>query len=411
VGSRQELPASSEEAAELLRACADEGLRLRPRGGGTKLGWGRPAPDADVEVLTGHLDRVVEHNAGDLTAVLQAGVGLATAQETFAAAGQMLALDPPLRGPGPADEAAATVGGVVASGDSGPLRHRYGAARDLLLGITVALSDGTLARAGGKVIKNVAGYDLAKLYAGSFGTLGLIVEVVVRLHPRPTRTASVVGRTDDAAALGRAAAALAHAPAQMDCFDAAWGQGRGELLARFGGAACEGRAGSAAALMKGCGLDAGLAEGDDAELWERQRSRQRSVSGPPGEPLGGLPGETGPLGGSGAIVRVSGLPAELAKVIRAAERAGGTLVGRAGLGLSWIELPSVAGAEELAGRIGEVRRELAPWACTVLDAPEEVRDRVDVWGPDPSGLALMRRLKNRFDPTGVCNPGRFVGGI
>ena len=110
-------------------------------------------------------------------------------------------------------------------------------------------------------------------------------------------------------------------------------------------------------------------------------------------------------------MRVSGLPAELARVIRAAERAGGTMVGRAGLGLSWIELPSVAGAEELAGRIGEVRRDLAPRACIVLDAPDEVRDRVDVWGPDPSALALMRRLKERFDPAGVCNPGLFVGGI
>jgi len=344
---------------------------------------------------------VVEHNAGDLPPVLQAGVPLATAQETFSAAGQMLALDPPLRGAAPGDVAAATVGGVVATGDSGPLRHRYGAARDLLLGITVALSDGTLARAGGKVIKNVAGYDLAKLYAGSFGTLGLIVEVVVRLHPRPPRTATVVGRTDDVPALSRAAAALAHAPAQMDCLDVAWGQGRGELLARFGGAACEVRAGSAVALIGGCGLDAGTVEGDDAELWQRQRRRQRSASGPPG----------GPLGGRGAIVRVSGLPAELPRVIRAAERAGGALVGRAGLGLSWIELPSVAGAEDLAGRIEEVRRDLAPFACTVLDAPDEVRDRVDVWGPDPQAVALMRRLKERFDPAGVCNPGRFVGGV
>src|SRR5213082_3750683 len=108
----------------------------------------------------------------------------------------MLALDPPGEG---------TVGGLFATADSGPLRHRHGAPRDLVLGMTVALSDGTLARAGGKVIKNVAGYDLAKLYAGSFGTLGLIVEVVVRLHPRPTRTATVVGRTDDVSALSRAA--------------------------------------------------------------------------------------------------------------------------------------------------------------------------------------------------------------
>ena len=397
MGSRQELPASPEEAAELLCACADEGLRLRPRGGGTKLDWGRPAPEADVDVLTAHLGRVIEHNAGDLTAVLQAGVPLAAAQQTFAAAGQMLALDPPLRGPDPAGETAATVGGVVASGDSGPLRHRYGAARDLLLGITVALSDGTLARAGGKVIKNVAGYDLAKLYAGSFGTLGLIVEVVVRLHPRPPRTATVVGRTDDAVALGRAAAALTHAPMQMDCLDVAWLQGRGELLARFGGAACEARAGSAVALIGGWGLDAGVVEGDDAECWQRQRNRQRSVPGP--------------SGGRGAIVRVSGLPAELPRVIRAAERAGGALVGRAGLGLSWIEVPSAAGAEDLAGRVEEVRRDLAPRACTVLDAPDEVRDRVDVWGPDPTAVALMRRLKERFDPAGVCNPGRFLGGI
>ena len=149
--------------------------------------------------------------------------------------------------------------------------------------------------------------------------------------------------------------------------------------------------------MEGCGLDAGIVEGDDAELWQRQRGRQRSVSGP--------------LGERGAIVRVSGQPAELARVIRSAERAGGALVGRAGLGLSWIELPSATDADQLAGRIEEVRRDLAPCACTVLDAPDEVRDRVDVWGPDPSALALMRRLKDRFDPAGVCNPGRFVGGI
>jgi glycolate oxidase FAD binding subunit len=342
-------------------------------------------------VLTGHLDRVVEHNAGDLTAVLQAGVPLASAQATFAAAGQTLALDPPLRGRHPAGEAAATVGGIVATADSGPLRHRYGAVRDLLLGITVALSDGTLARAGGKVIKNVAGYDLAKLFAGSFGTLGVILEVVVRLHPRPPRTATVVGRTEDAAALGRAASALAHAPLQMDCFDVAWEQDRGELLARFGGAACEVQAASALRLSEGCGLEGTVVEGNDGELWERQRRRQRRSSG------------------EGAIVRVSGLPAELTRVIRAAERAGGSLVGRAGLGLSWVDLP--AGAEDLAGRVEELRRDLAPFACTVLDAPDEVRDMVDVWGHDPSALAVMRRLKGRFDPAGVCNPGLFVGGI
>jgi glycolate oxidase FAD binding subunit len=391
VGTRQEFPASPKEAAELLRVCADEGLRLRARGGGTKLGWGRPVPEPDVDALTGHLDRVVEHNAGDLTAVLQAGVPLAAAQETFAAAGQMLALDPPLGRPAPAGEAAATVGGIVATGDSGPLRHRYGAARDVLLGITVALSDGTIARAGGKVIKNVAGYDLAKLFAGSFGTLGLILDVVVRLHPRPPRTCSLVARTEDPAALGGAASALAHAPAQMDCLDVSWEQGGGEVLARFGGAACEVQAASAVRLIEGCGLDSTVMEGNDGELWERQRRRQRTA-----------PAE-------GVIVRVSGLPAELPRIIRATERAGGSLAGRAGFGLLWVDLP--VGGGDLAGRVEELRRDLAPFACTVLDAPDEVRNKVDVWGPDPSALAVMRRLKGRFDPAGVCSPGLFVGGI
>jgi glycolate oxidase FAD binding subunit len=349
-----------------------------------------------VELLTASLDRVVEHNAGDLTAVLQAGVPLAAAQQVFAAAGQMLALDPPLGPRAPGSIAAvdgATIGGVVATADSGPLRHRYGAARDLLLGITVALSDGTLARAGGKVIKNVAGYDLAKVLAGSFGTLGVILEVVVRLHPRPPRTCTVVGRTMDAAALGRAASVLAHAPAQMECLDVAWDQDGGEVLARFGGAACGVQAAAAVLLIEGCGLDGTVVEGNDGELWERQRSRQR------------------PASAEGAIVRVSGLPAELPRVIRAAARAGGTLAGRSGLGLSWVELPSVAGNEDLAGRVEKLRRDLAPFACTVLDAPDEVRNKVDVWGHDPSALAVMRRLKGRFDPAGVCSPGIFVGGI
>ena len=143
------------------------------------------------------LDRVVEHNAADLTAALESGVPLAAAQERFAAAGQMLPLDPP--------DGGATIGGVVAAGDSGPLRHRFGAPRGLLPGITVVLADGTVASAGGRVIKNVAGYDLAKLFAGSFGTLGLILQVAVRLHPMPPNRITVVGRSDDPEALGAAA--------------------------------------------------------------------------------------------------------------------------------------------------------------------------------------------------------------
>jgi glycolate oxidase FAD binding subunit len=343
-----------------------------------------------VEVLTAGLNRVVEHNAGDLTAVLQAGVPVTAAQEAFAAAGQMLALDPPVTGTGDTAEPAATIGGVVATADSGPLRHRYGAPRDLLLGITVALSDGTLARAGSKVIKNVAGYDLPKLFAGSFGTLGVIVEVVVRLHPRPDTTARAVGRSVDPDAVQKAALTLSHASLQMDCLDIGWHGGVGEILGRFGGRAAETQAQAAARLMERLGLDAGVEE-DDEGTWERQRQRQRSESG--------------------AVVKVSSLPAQMGRVIRAAEASGGSLVGRAGLGLFWVELPRGGGTDDLVAAVHGLRRELAPSPCAVLDAPAEVRERVDVWGNEPSASVLMGRLKEGFDPLGILSPGIFVAGI
>jgi glycolate oxidase FAD binding subunit len=225
-----EHPASPEEAAALLKALGEQERTVRIRGGGTKLDWGGTGDPVAVELETGGLDAIVEHNVGDFTAILQAGVPLAHAQDVFRSEGQMLALDPPLAGD-------ATIGGVVASNDSGPLRHRYGGVRDLVVGISVALSDGTLAKAGGKVIKNVAGYDLGKLFAGSLGTLGLITQVAVRLHPYPDTTASVTGSTEDPDRLGAAARALAALPLEADCLDARWEGGSGALLVRFGGTA------------------------------------------------------------------------------------------------------------------------------------------------------------------------------
>jgi glycolate oxidase FAD binding subunit len=318
-----------------------------------------------------------------MTAALQAGTPLARAQEAFAASGQMLALDPPNPG------GSATVGGVVACADSGPLRHRYGAARDLLLGVRVALPDGTLARAGGRVIKNVAGYDLAKLYAGSFGTLGMIVEVVVRLHPLPPGRATVVGAGGDPEALAGAAAALAAAPLELESLDVRWGDGRGAVLARAAGAAVEPRVERAASSMRGLGLEVAVEEDDEAQ-WMGQRSAQRSAEA--------------------TVVRVSGLRSDLARVLRAAQHAGAWVVGRAGLGLFWVTLPAGPPAT-VASAVATLRATLAPRPCVVLDAPDDVRAAVDVWGPDVGPVELMRRVKERFDPTGACNPGVFAGGI
>jgi glycolate oxidase FAD binding subunit len=384
-----ERPASPEDAAALLRALGEEGRTVRVRGGGTKLAWGAGGEPVAVELETAGLSRVLEHNEGDFTAVLEAGVPLAEAQATFAEAGQMLALDPPLgAGEGEAATGPATVGGLVATADSGPLRHRYLGVRDLVVGITVALSDGSLAKAGGKVIKNVAGYDLGKLFAGSFGTLGLVVSVAVRLHPRPEETATAYGGAADAAKLARAALSLAALPLEADCLDVAWADGAGRVLVRFGGAAAERQAAAAEERLRAAGLDDVQATADDEALWAAQRAGQRSVYG--------------------AVVKVSGRPADLGRVLAAAQGAGGRVVARAGLGLAWIALEG----DDLAGRVGAVREALAPRACALLDAPADVRAAVPPWpDPDPGALAVMRRIKERFDPARIFHPGAYVGGI
>src|SRR5580704_16356280 len=180
IGGRQPrfvaAPSSTEEAAALLRAAADLGLTVVPRGSGTHLDWGAPPTSCDLIVDTRRLNRIIEHAAGDLVVSVQAGVSLAELAKVLAKADQRLALDPLSSG---------TVGGLIATGAAGPLRYRYGRPRDLLIGITVVRADGAVARSGGKVVKNVAGYDLGKLFAGSYGTLGLITEATFRLHPKP----------------------------------------------------------------------------------------------------------------------------------------------------------------------------------------------------------------------------------
>ena len=360
-------PGSPEEAAAAIRSRD----AVRPRGGGTKLGWGRTGSDSAWDLDTRGMNRILEHNVGDFTAVLEAGVPMAEAQAEFERHGQMLAIDPALHGD-------ATVGGVMAANDSGPLRHRYGSMRDLVVGTTVALSDGTLARSGGKVIKNVAGYDLGKLFCGSFGTLGLIVRIAVRLHPLPTATASAAGGTDDPEKLGAAARALAALPLEADCLDVDWRGGTGRLLVRFGAAAAADQAATTVGRMQDLGLDECAVVEDDDELWMEQRVHQR--------------GE--------CVLKVSGRATDVAAVCRT----GAAVVGRPALGLYWLSLPAEPDA------VAAAREALAPRSCTLLDAPPELR--AETWAaPEAGALAVMARVKERFDPARIFRPGTFVGGI
>jgi glycolate oxidase FAD binding subunit len=363
--------ATAETLVEELRRAGEEGTPVRFRGGGTKLHWAANREVPDRELSAAGLDRILEHNAGDLTAVLEAGVPLARAQAAFAEAGQMLALDPP--------DGGATIGGIVAAGDSGPLRSRYGGVRDLIVGVRVALSDGTVASAGGKVIKNVAGYDLAKLFAGSMGTLGAILEVSLRLHPVPPTTATAAGGSRDAEAIGRAARDLSHAPLEYQCLDVRWGGGDGAVLARFGGAASRPQAEAAAGILRRAGVEGQVVDDDDS-IWSTQREGQRSAEW--------------------AVVRISATQTDLPRLCAAVSSLGARLVGRAGLGLSWVLLPDRS-PEEADAAIDTLRRD---YPVTVLDAPPGLG--ADHWGRlEPGARDLMRRVRERFDPAGVCNPG------
>lgn len=346
------MPSASEDVAARVRSGP-----VRVEGAGTRSGWGRPV---DAEALPTGALRGCAHEPGDFTAVLGAGMLLSEVQAEFAEAGQMLALDPPGDG---------TIGGLVATADSGPLRHRYGAVRDLVIGVELALSDGTLARGGGRVIKNVAGYDLPKLAAGSFGTLGVITEVAVRLHPRAEDWASARFAGLDADSVQRKAIELARQPLEADALDLRWDGNEGEVLVRFSGSAAVDRARR---------ISTDVVE-DDEDVWAEQRARQRGDY----------------------VLRVHALPTELASVLRALPD-GATAVGRAGVGTLWLRLPDGAAAGAVSAALASES------ALVVLDAPEAAR-RDDPFGlRDRPERALMQRVKDRFDPDDHCNPGRLL---
>lgn len=359
-------PDSEQDAADLLRGYSARGIAVRIAGACTKP-WGGAGAGCAVELSTTGLDALVEHNAGDFTAVLQPGASLRALDELFAAQGQMLALDPPL-----GDGDAATVGGAIATGDSGPLRHRYGAVRDLVLGLQLATPDGSVSRSGSKVIKNVAGYDLAKLMAGAYGTLGVVCEVSIRLHPVPHEPVTVVIAGDDPAALAARARELTHLPLEAEALDLRWSGGEGAVLIRLAGPSAPERAKAIA--------DGEVAD-DDEGAWTAQRDAQR-----------------GPV-----VVRVSTTQTGLADVLALARDLGATCVARASLGLAWLRL-----GEADAATVERIRAALSGAHCVLLDAPEALRRDVDPWGGLP-GEALMRRVKARFDPHDTCNPGLMLG--
>jgi glycolate oxidase FAD binding subunit len=398
-------PESIEEAGEVLSLASRAGLAVIPRGAGTKLHWGNPPSRVDLIVGTSRLNRVVEHAAGDLVVRVQAGTPIEKLQTELAKAGQRLALDPP--------EPGATVGGIVAANASGPLRHRFGTARDLLIGITCVLPNGTVAKSGGKVVKNVAGYDLGKLFTGSLGTLGLLVEAIFRLHPMPAARRTVAIRSiGDPATLGEAVQCILHSSLVPAALEFSW-DAEGLLMAMFEGIGpgVQAQVKTAVNVLRPYGDVQVLDEEKQRRWWEEWAGRH---SGRP------LPETRLPEGGKGetVVLKVGVVPTELPHVLRRVlslrDRAPGVvpgLTGHAGSGITFVEL---TGDED---RLVEAIREIRQFAlgrggsAVVRGAPLQIKQAVEVWGPVGDALPLMRRVKEQFDPDRIVSPGRFVGGI
>jgi glycolate oxidase FAD binding subunit len=367
-------PGSQEEVAAAVTLAAEQGLPVTPWGGGTKMWVGAPPSRIGLVLATKRLDRILEHEPGDLTVTVEAGLTFDRLQAELGQRGQWLSLDPPA-----SDRA--TIGGILASDASGPRRHLYGTARDLVIGLTVIGADGRAVRGGGKVVKNVAGYDLPKLYIGSFGTLGIVVEATFRLRPRADVDRLVVARFDRLADAGQGARAVLGSdliPSALELAD-------GEALRRLG-------LGGAAALL--LGLD-GIAPQVDWQVDELERllkSRgvvdQRVLDGDARE-------ETwralGALGRPGAD----------------------TVAAHAGVGIVTAVLSGSADPGPVSATLEEWRSLVtaARGHAMVSWAPLAVKERVAVWDAPGPTLRLMRSIKERLDPRGILNPGRFVGGI
>jgi glycolate oxidase FAD binding subunit len=388
-------PRTAEEVAALLAWATQERLSVVFRGGGTKLGWGRVPTPLDLLVSLRGLNRVLAHAHADLTASVESGATLHELNTALGRHRQWLPVD------AAGDEA--TVGGAIATNDTGPLRHRYGTPRDLLIGVRLATADGRLVKAGGNVVKNVAGYDLGKLVSGSFGCLAAVVSATFKLLPVPTASQTLSAAFHDrdagAAAIARLNdSQLEPTALELQAAHPPGGTASFRVLARFATSPA-----AAATQVEQARTLVGTGEvvtGDaEAALWRRYQNRASA------HVASGFSRTS-----AGTVVRMTWLPAALPQVLSLIEQVGGPagsveLVARAGVGTGLLRLDG--GVDWQAVTVDRLRaRGDILSHVTIQDAPPEVKAKVDAWGPPAPAANVLSAIKRALDPAGILNAGR-----
>lgn len=392
-------PGTQAELAAVVRWAAQNRWEILPCGSGSKLSWGGLSSKLKLVVSTQRLNRVIEHAVGDLTVTVEAGMKFAELQSLLAQSGQFLALDP-----GYSDQA--TLGGIVATADAGALRHRYGGVRDMLLGLSLVRADGEIAKAGGRVVKNVAGYDLMKLMTGSYGTLGILTQLTFRLYPQVPASQTVV-LTGEAEAIAQTTQTLLNSaltPVACDLLSRSLvttlnlGSGLG-LAVRFqsGLASVQEQATRILKVGQACHLVGQLyTDADETNLWAQIASPFDIA--PHTEAITCKIGIR-PTAAIATLTQVETLFSPTAQVVI-----------HAGSGLGRLQIPS---AEITPASLVQLRAwcQSESGFMSVLTAPVGFKQQIDVWGDVGNALPMMRRIKQQFDPDALLSPHRFVGGI
>ena len=394
------LPASASEAESALRAAAEHDLAVVPAGLGARLGIGRPPERLDCVLSTRRMDRIVEHAAADLTVTVEAGATIAAVQDALRPAGQWLPFDPPRPGE-------TTIGGLIAAQAGGPSRQAFGTARESLLGVHAVLADGRRVKSGGRVVKNVAGYDLHKLLVGSFGTLAVLVEATFKLQPLPEASRWLSFGASAVEPLARTASALAASvlgPRILELLVSSEREPR--LVAGFVGVAEDVEDAARRAVPPAEAAGARLADEpiDEPSL----RAALEEIGA-----------------GKELVLRAGVRRSDLARWIDTALarcRDAGLRVAahtHAGIGVTRLRVDGVS--RESAGHSRESARQLiaalresalaAGGYLVVENAPVEWKRDLDVWGPPLVRISLLKGIKQTFDPGRRLAPGRFVGGI